>query len=253
MFYYNIRHYLILIISLFLISGCEEKSAADTYLISKQSPSNSMALQEILDSMHALQENIPPFSVHIESQTRILEHPTLAPGEGELIKIDLRLDQQRFDMEKTRVDQGKTVQEIRVVSTPNQQINRQQGFWREGAPVIAGIRESGDAKAVMSKWIYGSSYYLIGYFAGDTKPVAHILKHANNVILLEEKENIAGFQCYVIEGKTRHGYYKLWIDPEHDYSIRKAIIQRSPGDIVRGKPTEKRFCNIYLGYIRDCS
>jgi hypothetical protein len=42
---------------------------------------------------------------------------------------------------------------------------------------------------------------------GDTKPVAAILRGAADIMLHERMEDVAGFACHVIEGKTGHGRY----------------------------------------------
>jgi hypothetical protein len=71
-----------------------------------------------------------------------------------------------------------------------------------------------------------------GYFPADTDRIDTILRKANTISVRDETENISGADCYVIEAKTKHGRYKVWIDPSHGYHIVKATAKRGSGDTV---------------------
>jgi len=73
---------------------------------------------------------------------------------------------------------------------------------------------------------------LRGYFFGSTERIDKILNGADKISLRDRMESIGENQCYVIEANTKHGRYKIWIDPERGYNIAKAIIRRSEGDII---------------------
>lgn len=75
-----------------------------------------------------------------------------------------------------------------------------------------------------------SGSFSSGLFYADKKRVVDILREAKSLQLLDSKEGVNDSDCYVLIGKTKYGEYKLWIDPEHDYHLSKAIITRRPGD-----------------------
>jgi hypothetical protein len=60
-------------------------------------------------------------------------------------------------------------------------------------------------------------------------------------VLHDRREDVDGVACQVIEGKTDHGVYKLWIDPEHDFRIRRAIVDKGPDDLYGGRRVSTDF------------
>jgi hypothetical protein len=71
-----------------------------------------------------------------------------------------------------------------------------------------------------------------GYFPADADHIDTILRKANTISVRDETENIGDSNCYVIEAKTKHGRYKVWIDPSHGYHIVKATAKRGAGNVV---------------------
>jgi len=101
-------------------------------------------------------------------------------------------------------------------------------------PVGAVLYPRQEATRIMAySYIWGS--VLLGYLPTDVQPIATILKNAEGVVLLERMEDVDGSACHVIEGRTDHGTYKLWIDPERDYRLRRAIVDKGPGHPYFGK------------------
>ena len=83
-------------------------------------------------------------------------------------------------------------------------------------------------------------FKLRGYFYGDYERVDSILRHADSISVRDNTQSIGASDCYVIDAVTKHGKYKLWIDPEHGYNIAKAISRKTRGDlwshgILKGK------------------
>jgi len=74
--------------------------------------------------------------------------------------------------------------------------------------------------------------FIRGYLPADTDRIDTILRKANTISVRDETENIGGADCYVIEAQTKHGRYKVWIDPSHGYHIAKATAKRGAGNVV---------------------
>ena len=68
--------------------------------------------------------------------------------------------------------------------------------------------------------------------SGDTKPFYQIFSSDLDKVKLEPlMENVNGFACYVTEANTKHGYQKIWIDPQNNYLVRKAIVKKTGTDL----------------------
>jgi hypothetical protein len=76
---------------------------------------------------------------------------------------------------------------------------------------------------------------MMGFFHGDDIRVDSILGKSTHRVIRAKMEKIADSQCYVIDGLTRNGKYTIWIDPNHDYHIAKAVVSRKPGNLFYGK------------------
>ena len=74
--------------------------------------------------------------------------------------------------------------------------------------------------------------FIRGYLPSDTDRIDTILRKANTISVRDGMENIGGSDCYVIEADTKHGRYKVWIDPSHGYHITKATAKRGAGNVV---------------------
>ena len=84
---------------------------------------------------------------------------------------------------------------------------------------------------------------LEGFFPGDLKTVSSIFHEADQVLLYDEKENINGISCYVLETITAYGKHKIWLDPEHGYNICQAEVVKTKDDMFGGKPVSTPYPN----------
>ena len=74
---------------------------------------------------------------------------------------------------------------------------------------------------------------LRGFFYGSNERIDSDIRQAKTIALQPETEEINGSQCYVINATTKRCKYKIWIDPEHDYHIAKASVNRNWGAASR--------------------
>jgi hypothetical protein len=67
----------------------------------------------------------------------------------------------------------------------------------------------------------------------EERPFDDILeRNASDLRVNPGMETINGGRCLVVEGNTRYGYYKIWIDTDHGYQPCKAIARKRAGDLV---------------------
>lgn len=70
----------------------------------------------------------------------------------------------------------------------------------------------------------------LGFLNDDINRVDKILNEEKEVVLELKGGNVLGISCYVINTKTsKHGDYQLWIAPERDYHIVKAVSIKGSG------------------------
>ena len=103
-----------------------------------------------------------------------------------------------------------------------------------GRVIITRGRESDRDKTLFSRGAILGPWF--GYFYGSDKPFDEILleaiKKGENVSVQDEREEIGGSNCYVIKAQAKqHGKMTVWLDPEKDYNIVKAISQRTKGNL----------------------
>lgn len=78
--------------------------------------------------------------------------------------------------------------------------------------------------------IYGNSH----------KSVAELLSGDPNVYLRDERENINGVPCYVLEATTEHGKVTAWIAPDKGYSALKWSIHKTGDDLFNDRPISSK-------------
>jgi hypothetical protein len=73
--------------------------------------------------------------------------------------------------------------------------------------------------------------HLDGWSEFDDEHLSESMKNADTLVLLDEMETVGGNACYVLESSGPRGRHKVWIDPEHGYHIRKALIEKKADDL----------------------
>ncbi|MHC4647641.1 MAG: redoxin domain-containing protein, partial [Planctomycetota bacterium] len=94
-----------------------------------------------------------------------------------------------------------------------------------------GSKQLGFTRAQM-----GTGLSLDGYLARDQVSVIKLLSNSADLRLREATEKVDGFECCVLEASTSHGSYTLWLDPQHGYLARKAVVKKQNADIFDHKP-----------------
>ena len=191
-------------------------------------------LNKILDAMLYQDRAVLPLALHVESELYNLDAPAETQHVQTLV-MEQRADGKRLDaivsVRSLRNGQLQERQVNRSIFTGDQYLYRQQLKGDRSYPVSASLYPKNEALRILA-----NEYTLLGCLPGDEKPVGTLLQNASGAVLYDHREDVDGFACDVIEGTTDHGVYKLWIDPEHDYRIRRAIIDKGANDLYYGKP-----------------
>ena len=67
---------------------------------------------------------------------------------------------------------------------------------------------------------------------GSAQTIAEIMSECGHLRLVG-RETLNGTLCFVVEGKTTHGTFTVWIAPEKGYNALKYTVRKEAGDILR--------------------
>lgn len=70
-----------------------------------------------------------------------------------------------------------------------------------------------------------------GHLVGDVERFDRIIKEAGIGQISVKEEEFKGAKHYVVEAKTTHGLYQIWLNPERGYNFSKATVTRKHGDL----------------------
>jgi len=104
-----------------------------------------------------------------------------------------------------------------------------------GVPAAANrVHLSKDAKELPNSYsgVYAGAV-LDGVFMGDLEPLHDILQQGETHVR-DTTDVVNGVACHVLDSKSAHGKYTIWMDPDHGYNIVKAEVQKSVGDPFNG-------------------
>ncbi len=83
---------------------------------------------------------------------------------------------------------------------------------------------------------YAGAGPILGILYGNIDRSDSILRQSDSISVRNELEQIGSVDCYVIDARSKHGTYIVWLDPEHGYGIAKAIVHQGPEDLLHGRP-----------------
>ena len=84
--------------------------------------------------------------------------------------------------------------------------------------------------------LYQGAGPILGILQGDLDRFDSILRQSDSKSVRSELERVGLVDCYVIDAKSEHGTYTVWLDPEHGYGIAKAVVHKGPEDFRLGRP-----------------
>jgi len=84
--------------------------------------------------------------------------------------------------------------------------------------------------------LYTGAEPMLGLLFGDVERFDSIFKQTDTISVRNELERVGSVDCYVIDAKSEHGTYTVWLDPEHGYGIAKAELHKGPEDLIHGRP-----------------
>lgn len=86
----------------------------------------------------------------------------------------------------------------------------------------------------------GEGTPLRGFFYGTSDRIDIELRAAESISVLRRRPVINRSKCYVIDATAKGCQYRLWIDPQHDYHIAKAIVSRGWKSMNDRRVTQNR-------------
>jgi hypothetical protein len=215
------KKWFVLTILLSLIAATENISAQNAF--------EPKDVNDLLKLSLASYESLPPYAMHVETELTFTEPNRLV--DGETYVAEKRYDNGRLDVDylryEIRGDEKKLVYDKRGIWTGQQFQWRQQyiGDLAQDQQIIAACSfVDAEAKSLLVSPYSGS--FISGFLAGDTEHVCKILKQSGVAKLHDKTEAIDDNTCYIVEGKTQSENYKIWIDPNNGFNVRKAVVNK---------------------------
>jgi len=189
----------------------------------------------VLEAMSYRLKAMPPHAMHVNTKVsreyNELLGKTAIPSD-ELYVIDLYRDINRFDAssECTRLQLGQKIT-MKTIWDEKRYFLRQGGGPRKSFMLMISDKEQ---SATNAKHLAFYGDFLDGFVVGNQNIIGTI-SDSNNVQLRDRQETISGKECLVIESDSKLGHFTLWVDEKAGYSIRKAVIKLSRGDLYSGE------------------
>ena len=189
-------------------------------------------LEQFVQSTH----NMTTYAIHIETKSTWNNNGKLyAP---EINSWDVIRDSERIDINrKSYVFDEENKEEIflaRSIWDQNQFLTRQGEPNPENGPMVLASHNQDRISPLLTSSAGG--IFVDGYFEASGEHCGKLLLKTKNVSIDDVMNEIDGNPCYVIRGSTAHGKYTLWIDPEHGFNLRKALVEKGPNDLFYGEP-----------------
>lgn len=73
---------------------------------------------------------------------------------------------------------------------------------------------------------------VLGYFYGSDERFDTILLKASDVRVHPQLQTVGNTKCYLIEGDTPNGQFKVWLAPEYGYNVARAKLILKEGDVL---------------------
>lgn len=203
-------------------------------------------LRTLLKNARSAAQRIPPYTYDAETlgySTSNTDLPNTPKGKGVI----------QFTKNEDCVDQKtKSFIFLEGVFSP---LHEKQSLWngkrfffcqelksRNSPSQITAITSSSPEKMKSILFEQNNGAFLEGRFWHNTYvgDWITVLENESKVLLKDKKELVDGHWCHMIKGYTRHGDYKLWIDPNNGYNIRRASIVIDNNDLAWGKPLKSQ-------------
>jgi hypothetical protein len=176
---------------------------------------------------------LPEFcSYHYRSLETVIARATTLPNgvTGMITEGNIVLDHQRLDVSILKSGiigaTTKPAYVLRHISDGTQLISRQQEV------------DDGQLSQVLPSFMAGTIHimpdgYIGGFFELDELPVAQTLLAAGTASITGT-EMIGQHRCAILDGSTPMGTYRIWLDEQDGYRLRRATQKKTTGDRIRG-------------------
>jgi hypothetical protein len=237
---YSLKHTILSIVLLCLFSS---KATAQS------------SVEEVLGRFEENQKKLQSFIVRTESQSKgIIDlpgQPRQEMDQGET--CEYRFDGDRFNV-RWHTSEDDVPSYTSHLWEGNSWYDTSRGGDQPGHLIIERRRNPVRDKQRLTREKSISAW--LGYYYGDDQRIDTILREAikrgESVSLDDSKERIGGSNCSVITATTRRGKYTVWLDPQKDYNVVKAIVEKGSGDLFYDRPPMKQgeYSYYELDYVR---
>lgn len=196
-----------------------------------------MSILEILDKFTETQEKLQSFIIKTRVETKGIANKKKATAK---VTSEFRFDGNRSSVRFHTFRDNERSYNSRLWDG-HSRYEHARGRDKPGRVVITRERNEKQEKQRISRGsLIGKT---MGYYYGDDERIDTILRKAikrgESVSVQDKMEKIGGSDCYVLKALTKRGEFTIWLDPEKDYNIVKAISKKGKGGLFYKLPPLK--------------
>ncbi|MBL7152540.1 MAG: hypothetical protein ISS79_02395 [Phycisphaerae bacterium] len=226
-----------------MILDCRPKKVSGAVELSPGTRSlKHPTVTELLDKFTETQEKLQSFIIKTQVESKGIEN--LPSGHKKKVTAEVA-SEFRFDGNRSSVRFHTFRDNERSYNSRlwdgHTRFDHVRGGSEPGRVVITGERNDDREKQRISRGsLIGKT---MGYYYGDDERIDTILRKAikrgDSVSVQDKLERISGSNCYIIKALTKRGKFIIWLGPEKDYNIVKAISEKGKGDLFYNLPPLK--------------
>lgn len=198
----------------------------------------SQQARDYLEKTLAAYESLPPVSMFVETVEGFPKNEVPDKVGRQRILIQQFIDGDRVDFSWNRLEsvggQELAQTEKRGLWTGTQYQFRQMFLQPAPSNVDASVSDKYDQAKRLLTWP-ASGAFLMGYFPGDNLGLRESLQELQTGAVRQQREDIGGHDCVVLDLQNPRGHFTFWIDPSTGFHARKVRIEKQDGDLYHGK------------------
>lgn len=212
---------------------------AGVFLAVSYSWAETPSAQEVLDKFAETQDGFRSFIAKTETDVVKTSRKVWPKGIGYSKSQEFRFDGRRVAVRDSMVGQvGRDLEYSKDNPGYSSNLWDGQTYYRycvgakkdDGVLVLTRPRKPRGASFADDYFTNYTGSVAMGYLPGKPVRIDKVLGSAKSLAIRNRMERVGDSMCYVLEGRTTYGYYKVWFDPSRDYNIAKAIHLQGPGD-----------------------
>ncbi|MHC4739884.1 MAG: hypothetical protein ACYS9Y_13340 [Planctomycetota bacterium] len=205
-------------------------------------------LVELLKNVRMYQQGVAPIAFDAESVVFFSNDARTLPNEPSVKYLSqFRKNGKLLDTVTSRYDRDMISEKLVLAYEYRSIWNGKRGFHRQQSReknskqrLRASVSDTKKTSKVLLSNQHTGAFLGGRFWHNMEQDWITLLQKEKDVSLSNRKELVGEYLCQVISAQTPHGDYKLWVDSDQGYYIRRAEITVDEDDLAWGEPLSQR-------------